>query len=85
MVNDEDRPRTGKLRLAFTDSAGNLAAAAETQFTLAPLGAQSYTLTLQMPVGGVYTLQAMATATDDSAHSTISHRDVVVRNSPPGN
>ena len=85
MVNDEDRPRTGKLRLVFTDAAGKETTAAETPFSLAPLGAQSYTLTLQTPVSGVYSLQATATASDDSAHPTISHRDVVVRDSATKN
>jgi len=35
MVNDEDRPRAGKLRLVFTDAAGKEKAAGETVFTLA--------------------------------------------------
>jgi hypothetical protein len=85
MVNDEDRPRTGKLQLVFTDATGKETAAAETAFSLAPLGAQSYTLKLRTPAGGAYSLQAVAAATDDSAHPTISRRDVVVRDSAPGN
>ena len=44
MVNDEDRPRTGKLRLTFTGAAGKEIAAVETEFSLPPLGAQSYTV-----------------------------------------
>jgi hypothetical protein len=80
MVNDEDRPRAGKLRLVFTDAAGKDIAAEETAFTLAPLGAQSYTITLKTPaVPGKYALQAIAASEDDSAHPTISHRDVTVQ------
>ncbi|HEV2488114.1 MAG TPA: glycoside hydrolase family 2 TIM barrel-domain containing protein [Terracidiphilus sp.] len=86
MVNDEDRPRTGKLRLVFTDAAGKESTAAETPFLLAPLGAQSYTLTLRTPAEpGAHSLQAIAAAADDSAHPTISHRDVVVRDSASKN
>ena len=80
MVNDEDRPRAGKLRLAFTDAAGKEAAAEEEPFRLAPLGAQSYTITLKTPAAqGNYSLQAMATAEDDNAHPMISRRDVMVQ------
>jgi hypothetical protein len=80
MVNDEDRPRAGTLRLVFTDAAGSEAAAAETPFTLAPLGAQSYLVTLKTPAApGSYSLQAIAAAQDESAHPTISHRDVNVQ------
>jgi hypothetical protein len=80
MVNDEDRPRAGTLRLVFTDAAGTEAAAAETAFTLEPLGAQSYVLTLKTPAApGSYSLQAIAAAQDASAHPTISHRDVNVQ------
>jgi len=80
MVNDEDRPRAGKLRLVFTDAAGKEKAAGETVFTLAPLGAQSYTITLKTPAEpGKYALQAIAASEDNSAHPTISHRDVTVQ------
>lgn len=80
MVNDEDRPRTGKLRLVFMDAAGKEAAGEEAPFSLAPLGAQSYTIPLRSPaMPGRYSLQAIATAEDDNAHPTVSHRDVVVR------
>jgi len=80
MVNDEDRPRTGKLRLVFTDAAGKEAAAEEEPFSLAPLGAQSFTMTLKAPAApGEYSLQAIATAEDESTHPTISRRDVTVR------
>jgi hypothetical protein len=79
MVNDEDRPRAGKLRLVFKDEAGREAAAEETAFSLAPLGAQSYTVTLMTPsVLGNYSLQAIATAEDESMHPVISRRIVLV-------
>ena len=80
MVNDEDRPRAGKLRLAFTDDAGREAAAVETPFSLALLGAQSYTITLKTPSApGNYSLRAIATAEDEKDHAVISHRDVTVQ------
>ena len=79
MVNDEDRPRAGKLRLVFMDDAGREAAAEETAYSLAPLGAQSYTVTLMTPAAlGNYSLQAIATAEDESLHPVISHRNVLV-------
>jgi hypothetical protein len=80
MVNDEDRPRSGKLRLAFTDAAGKEASAQEQTFSLAPLGAQSYTVTLKTPATpGSYSLQAIAAPDDDNTNPTISRRDVIVR------
>jgi hypothetical protein len=80
MVNDVDRPRAGKLRLVFTDDAGREAAAEETAFSLAPLGAQSYLVTLKTPSAlGSYSLQAIATPEDESTHAVISHRDVMVQ------
>jgi hypothetical protein len=84
MVNDEDRPRAGKLKLAFTDAEGKDAAAVEMPFSLEPLGAQSYTLSLPSPAAaGSYTLQAIATPADDNAHPTVSHRDVTVEAAAP--
>ncbi len=80
MVNDEDRQRTGELRLVFTDAAGKELAAVEAPFSLTPLGAQSFTMTLKTPAEpGKCSLQAIAAADDDSAHPTISHRDVTVQ------
>ena len=79
MVNDEDRPRAGKLRLSFTDAAGKEAAAEEVTFSLAPLGAEAYLVTMKTPaVPGAYSLRAAAVPADDSNHPTISHRDVVL-------
>lgn len=80
MVNDEDRQRTGKLRLVFTDATGKELAAEEQPFTLSPLGAQSYTVTLKAPgVPGSYLLQAIATPQDGSTHLTISRREVILK------
>ena len=79
VVNDEDRPRAGKLRLVFTDDAGKETAAEETPFSLAPLGTQSYLVSLKTPSAlGDYSLQAIAMAEDESAHPVISRRDVLV-------
>jgi hypothetical protein len=66
--------------LIFTDEEGREAAAEETPFSLAPLGAQSYAITLKTPSAlGNYSLQAIATAEDESAHPVISHRNVIVQ------
>ena len=80
MVNDEDRPKAGTLRLVFMDAQDKEVAAQELHFALTPLGAQSYTVMLKAPaLPGQYTLQAVATADDDSTHPTISHRTVTLR------
>ena len=84
MVNDQDRARAGKLQLVFSNSAGS-STAKEAPFSLKPLGAQSYTITLRAPAPGAWTLQAIATPTDDAVHPTISHRDVIVQDSAPKN
>jgi len=80
MVNDEDRPRKGMLRLVYANSDGKERASAEQPFSMAPLGAQTYVIELKAPdAAGSYTLQAVASAEDDSAHPTISSRNVAVR------
>ena len=85
MVNDEDRPRAGKLRLVFTDAQGKQAAAEELAFSLAPLGAQSYTIALKTPAAaGAYTLEAIASPQDDSNHPTISRREVTLETGQVG-
>src|ERR1019366_2348104 len=79
MVNDEDRPRSGTLRLAFTSPDGKSTASQEVTFSLAPLGADSYTITLKAPASpGKYTLEAIACPSDNEGHPTISHRDVIL-------
>ncbi len=79
MVNDEDRPRSGTLRLIFAGPGGKSAASQEVAFALAPLGADSYTISLKAPAApGKYTLEAIACPSDDKDHPTISHRDVVL-------
>ena len=80
MVNDEDRTRAGRLRLVFVDAAGRQAGEQDLHFSLAPLGAQSYSAELKAPtVPGQYTLQAIAAAEDDVADPTISVRDVTLQ------
>lgn len=80
MVNDEDRPRTGRLRLAFKDGDGREVAAEERRFSLPALGAQSYTMMVAAPsVAGRYTAQAIAQADGNEADPTISTRDVTIR------
>ncbi len=80
MVNDEDRQRTGKLKLTFKDSTGREILGEARDFSLPALGAQSYTLMVAAPAApGRYTVQAIAQADDDAANPTISTRDVVIR------
>jgi len=77
MVNDEDRQRTGNLRLTFTDATGKETVAGQLPFSIAPLGAETYTITLNPPgAPGSYSLQATATPADDINHPIVSHRDV---------
>ena len=83
MVNDESRPRSGTLRLSFTNDDGKITAAEDRAFSIAPLGAESYSITIRVPeTAGKYTLRAVASPADVSDHSTVSSRDVVVQSLP---
>jgi hypothetical protein len=65
--------------MVFKDAQGQDGVSSEIPFSLEPLGAQSYTVTLNAPaIAGKYTLQAIAASEDDRNHPTISHRDVSV-------
>ena len=80
MVNDEYRLRTGNLRLEFVAADGKTEAFQEIPFSLEPLGAQSYVISLAAPSqSGQYNLQAIAAPADDPSHPTISHRDVTLK------
>lgn len=82
LINDEDRPRAGELRLSFIDAQGNEVGAEEMPFEMAPLGAQSYNVMLRSPaMPGQYSLRASATASDDPGHPTISQRSVSLQKS----
>ncbi len=77
MVNDEDRARSGQLRLVFTDAAGHDVSTAVSPFSLAALGAQTYTLKLEAPAApGAYSLRAIAIPNDDAGDATISSRKI---------
>jgi hypothetical protein len=79
MVNDEDRPRSGKLRLEFATAADTPGTVQEVEFSLPSSGAQQYTVRLQAPSApGSYALQAVATADGATANPTISRQDVQV-------
>jgi beta-galactosidase len=79
MVNDEERLRTGRLRLMFTDARGQPVVEQDLPFSLAPLGAQSYSMELKAPAGvGPYSIQAIAVPDDDQSHPIISTRVVRV-------
>ena len=80
MVNDEDRPRAGKLLVSFTDAAGKEAAAEELSFSLPPLGAESYDFAITAPQtpGSSSICERMTSPEDDSGHPTMSHGDVVL-------
>ena len=85
MVNDQDRPRAGKLRVSFSNIGGKEMAADELPFALAPLGADSFTITLKTPEAlGKYLVEATAIPADDKEHPTVSHRDTIVQLSAPG-
>jgi hypothetical protein len=83
MVNDEDHPRAGTLRLYFADAQGHESAAVQLPFAIGPLGAQSYRALLRSPsLPGVYSLRAVAAADDDRSRPTISQRAVNLRAAP---
>jgi hypothetical protein len=49
-------------------------------FALAPLGADSFAITLKTPEAlGKYSVQAIAIPADDIDHLTVSHRDTIVQ------
>ncbi len=80
MVNDEDRHRSGLLKLIFRDDSGHDMPAGTRRFSLPALGAQSYDMIAAAPsVPGRYTVHAIAEPDDDAATPTISTRDVVIR------
>jgi len=77
MVNDESRPRQGKLRLHFVNAAGTNLPTEDHAFLLPALGAQTYTMRLAAPDAvGDYTLEAEAIPDDAPEHPTISRRKV---------
>jgi beta-galactosidase len=79
MVNDENRARSGTLRLEFAAATGTAGAAQEVKFSVPPFGAQQYTVQLRAPsVAGSYALQAIAAPDDAVMDPTISRHDVQV-------
>ena len=79
MVNDEDRPRSGALRLTFTDATAKSPQRLKSHSPSHPSAQESYLLTLKTPAApGSYSLQAIATPSDSAAHPTVSHRNVTV-------
>jgi beta-galactosidase len=79
MVNDEDRSRSGKLRLSFADASEKEIAGDEVSFSLEPLGAETYYFEIKVPeTAGSYSLRAVAAPVDEPGNPTISHRDVVL-------
>jgi hypothetical protein len=83
-AQSEDRPRSGKLSLVFTDSDGKQIPAEEVSFSLPPLGAESYLVSMKTPeTAGKYTLQAIASPADDANQPSISRRDVILRMAKP--
>lgn len=80
MVNDEDHVLQGKLRLIFRDGTSKEVASQERPFLLSPLGAESYTFTLNSPAtSGTVSLDAVASFADGSDTRTItSHRETEI-------
>lgn len=84
LVNDDDRPKAGRLRLSFIDALGKAVSEQEMPFSLAALGAQSYNASLKAPsLPGSYTLAAVASPDNDIAGPTISSRVVLINASAP--
>jgi hypothetical protein len=82
VTTSAQRPRSGSLQLSFSSADGKTRATEDVAFSLAPLGAQSYTVTIKTPESpGEYILLAIATPVDDSHHPTVSRRHVLLQSS----
>ena len=79
MINDNQRPASGKLALAFVDSAGRETGGSETAFQLAPNGQATFSLKLRAPTRpGKYLLRASA-GERGGASPTLSRRHVEIK------
>jgi hypothetical protein len=79
MVNDSQLEKHGTLQLKFVGQDVGAATFTQTSFQLNALGAESYLLTIHTPEqAGKYTLEAVATASDDASDPTLSRRWVTV-------
>ena len=79
MENDSSTEKHGSLQLKFVGPDGITATAAKTDFHLNALGAESYLMTLRAPdQNGKYTLEAIATASDNADDPTMSRRWVTI-------
>jgi hypothetical protein len=65
---------------------GKEISAEDMPFALAPLGTDSFAITLKTPEApGQYVVQAIVIPADDEGHPAISHRDTIVQLSARGN
>lgn len=79
MVNDASTEKHGTLQLKFVSADRVSSNVAHTSFLLNPWGAESYLITAHAPdQGGKYTLEAIATASDDSSDPTLSRRWITI-------
>jgi beta-galactosidase len=79
MVNDSSAEKGGTLQLKFVSPDGATSNLTQTSFHLNALGAESYLMTLHTPdQTGKYTLEAVATASDNASDPTLSRRWVTV-------
>jgi hypothetical protein len=79
MVNDQDRSHAGRLRLSFVDASEQKVVGEEIPFIIGPVGAETHSFEMKVPdTAGSYSTRAVATAADDPANPTISHRGVVI-------
>lgn len=79
MVNDSSAEKHGTLQLKFVGKNGATATATRTPFRLKALGAESYLMTAHVPnQTGKYTMEAIATASDDAGDPTLSRRGVTI-------
>ncbi len=79
MINDDGKEKDGTLQLEFIDPNGRMAGQQHVRFHLNALGAQSYRIGIHAPdAPGKYTLEAVATASDNPQDPTLSRRWITV-------
>lgn len=79
MVNDAPEEKHGSLQLKFVGPNGAASNATQTPFHLNALGAESYLMTIHAPDhAGKYTLEAVATASDNASDPSLSRRWITI-------
>jgi len=79
MVNDSPTEKHGRLQLKFIGPDGGTVTVTQTSFHLNALGAESYLMAVHAPnQTGKYTLEAVATASDNASDPTLSRRWITI-------